>query len=259
MGDRKADFDEITVRRINVVDENGSIRLAIHNKARTPPPTERAFAGITFFDEDGRENGALLISETPTLKFDQYKGDEVVKLENIDDGDKVVVRGLTVSDRPQNEEEYTTKFTEEHGRRPHWREIEKPRAFIGRSINGEAKVSLGDSKGRERIRMLIDQHDVPRIEVLDANGEVIYSLPPEAPRLKLPPTGGLPKWIVFTPAHVLNMVGQDFDLALKWAEQFEDPIRSSWREWLLTAKRMNMGPMKDDHGNGADCNNVSTK
>lgn len=116
MSENNAAFDEITVRRINVVDETGVVRLVIHNQQRTPPPPGRGFAGITFFDEDGRENGALLIMDTPGLKFDQHKGDEVVKLGNFDDGGKEVVRGLTICDRPKNEEEYTAKFEQEHGR-----------------------------------------------------------------------------------------------------------------------------------------------
>lgn len=238
VADKHAEFDEITVRRINVVDENGAIRLAIHNKSRTPPP-ERGFAGITFFDEDGRENGALAIGETPRLTFDQHKGDEVIKLENTDDGGKEIIRGLTVCDRPKNQEEWTVQFEREHGRRPFVRELEKRRAFIGRSLNGRAMVSLGDSVGRERIRLMVDENDAPRIELLDENGEVAFSLPPEAPRLKLPPVEGIPKWIVFTPAHMLGMVGDDFNLALREVESLSEPLRGAWRDWLLTARQMN--------------------
>lgn len=87
--------------------------------------------------------------------------------------------------------------------------------------------------------MIVDENDVPRIEILDENGEVSYSLPPEAPGLKLPPTEGLPKWIVFTPAHVLAMAGNDFDIALRWVDQFDGSIREPWRQWILTARQMN--------------------
>lgn len=33
--------------------------------------------------------------------------------------------------------------------------------------------------GRPRIRMRVDQDDVPRLEFLNENGEVVYSLPPQ--------------------------------------------------------------------------------
>ncbi|WP_353892788.1 hypothetical protein PRVXH_002162 [Proteinivorax hydrogeniformans] len=40
-------------------------------------------------------------------------------------------------------------------------------------------VKLSDSKGNERIRMVIDENDIPKLEFLNGNGEVIYSLPPK--------------------------------------------------------------------------------
>ncbi|MGE6363649.1 hypothetical protein ACQKD9_07370 [Bacillus paramycoides] len=35
------------------------------------------------------------------------------------------------------------------------------------------------SKGKERIRMIVDENDIPRMKFLDAEGKVIYTLPPE--------------------------------------------------------------------------------
>ncbi|MDA3884959.1 MAG: hypothetical protein PF638_05130, partial [Candidatus Delongbacteria bacterium] len=52
------------------------------------------------------------------------------------------------------------------------------RIFMGKSRNNDVSVRLCDSKGKDRIRMVIDSNDVPRMEFLDGQGKVIYSLPP---------------------------------------------------------------------------------
>ena len=53
------------------------------------------------------------------------------------------------------------------------------RMFMGKTSNGEVSVRMNDSEGKERIRMLIDKNDNPKLEFLNEKGEVIYSLPPE--------------------------------------------------------------------------------
>ena len=52
-----------------------------------------------------------------------------------------------------------------------------PRAFMGKTQNGDVSMKLMDSKGKDRIRMVIDENDEPRMEFLDAHGEVTYKLP----------------------------------------------------------------------------------
>lgn len=56
------------------------------------------------------------------------------------------------------------------------------RLFVGREKTpekNEAKVILADSKGRERVRIVVDSSDFPRVEILDENGKVAYKIPPE--------------------------------------------------------------------------------
>jgi len=50
---------------------------------------------------------------------------------------------------------------------------------MGKERNGDMSVKLMDSMGRQRIRMVVDKNDVPRIEFLNENGDVTYKLPPE--------------------------------------------------------------------------------
>src|SRR5260370_11375997 len=65
---KKASFDEIEVKRINVVEPDGTLRLVISDKAHFPglivkgkeyPHETRKTTGILFFDDEGTENGGL--------------------------------------------------------------------------------------------------------------------------------------------------------------------------------------------------------
>ena len=50
---------------------------------------------------------------------------------------------------------------------------------MGKTENGDITVQLMDSKGNQRIRMVVDENDIPKIEFLDSQGNVTYKLPPE--------------------------------------------------------------------------------
>ncbi|RDU37910.1 hypothetical protein DRW41_08860 [Neobacillus piezotolerans] len=55
----------------------------------------------------------------------------------------------------------------------------RDRIIIGKTANGDATVQLPDSKVQPRIRMVVDANDVPGMEFLDGEGNVVYKLPPE--------------------------------------------------------------------------------
>jgi hypothetical protein len=65
---KTAGFDQIDVKRINVVEPDGTIRLAISDKSRFPGlivkgkeyPHDRQTAGPRFFNDEGTENGGLI-------------------------------------------------------------------------------------------------------------------------------------------------------------------------------------------------------
>jgi hypothetical protein len=50
---------------------------------------------------------------------------------------------------------------------------------MGKNTKGEVSVQLFDSKGTPRIRMVVDEKDIPRMEFLDSKVKVTYRLPPE--------------------------------------------------------------------------------
>lgn len=97
MHKQRANFDELYVHRLNIVEPDGTLRMVISNQARLPgsfvkgkeyPHPERKAAGALFYDNEGTEAGGLIYgsfldkSGNPEeanvhLSFDQYMQDQV--------------------------------------------------------------------------------------------------------------------------------------------------------------------------------------
>jgi hypothetical protein len=156
------------------------------------------------------------------------------------------VKGLHIWDLPPGPiSEFRKQFEVEHGRLPTPQEVWRNRVFTGRWFNGEAKTALSDSKGRERIRLIVDSNDIPRIELLDENGYIIHCLAPEGFKpLRLPPIDKLLKDRAGkTPTYLLGVFDNDFDKVLRIVEatreKLGEAVYIAWRDWLLEAKGMN--------------------
>lgn len=208
---KRYDFEEINVKRINILDEDGTIRMAISNKQRFPAPLilegrdvprdGNASAGIVFYNDDGYECGGLAFSSKKTkengieqsvlLAFDPYLQNDVIDLGMYEiNGERTYA--LVFHDRPKK---LITDFIKEHeeaifaedspekmkylGELYENGELGFERMKIEKSVSGEVSIKLSDSKGRQRIRLVVDQNDTPKLEFLDEKGQVIYSLPPK--------------------------------------------------------------------------------
>ncbi len=53
------------------------------------------------------------------------------------------------------------------------------RVVMCKDDDGSAGVFVCDSKGQPRIVLVVDATDTPRIQILDAEGNVAFSVPPE--------------------------------------------------------------------------------
>lgn len=92
---QKQDFDEITAKRIKMVDSTGKTRVILAGEF---PKPRADYAGLIFNKTDGYEAGGLLyggtrdkdgkVSEGSILTFDQYRADQVVALEFDHSGDR---------------------------------------------------------------------------------------------------------------------------------------------------------------------------
>ncbi|MFZ5827320.1 MAG: hypothetical protein ACOY94_23725 [Bacillota bacterium] len=207
-GADKERFGELNVERINVVDEDGTVRLVIANKERFPDPVIGGRVlrrqgirtpGILFYNNAGDECGGLIFgsreengeySSGSALLFDQYRQDQIIGITTSESNGRRKY-GFTVWERPDTpladmvdrveavrqmeagpEREQAMQQLEEEGA------FGARRAFMGRMEDGEVMMALADSKGRDRIRMRVDANDQPRIEFLNEKGDVIFSLPP---------------------------------------------------------------------------------
>ncbi|MEH7402650.1 hypothetical protein V7148_16850 [Gottfriedia acidiceleris] len=206
-----AEFKSINVENINIVDKDGTVRMRIFNNENIPPaimdgkdflPGHRQkdpIAGLMFYNGEGDECGGLIFGSKKdelgnyesyaSLTFDQYKQDQVVQMHYIDENEQRNY-GISIYDRPNTPlpdlVERTHKIQNSELTEPEVdRELENiwkgntPRAFMGKNSIGEITVQLSDSKGKPRIRMVVDENDIPRMEFLDGDGKVTYKIPPE--------------------------------------------------------------------------------
>jgi hypothetical protein len=112
-------FDTIDVQRLNMREADGTLRMAIANKAlfpgaifkgkEYPHASRNDTAGMIMFDDEGTEDGGLIfggktgpdgkVHSFGHLSFDQYMQDQVLVLEQSEhDGRRAA--GLTINDMP---------------------------------------------------------------------------------------------------------------------------------------------------------------
>jgi hypothetical protein len=122
---------------------------------------------MIFFNDEGSENGGLIfggkrnasgdvVDSGGSLSFDRYNANQVVQLLGVDDKENSMA-GMAVSD------------SEENGRGHR-------RIWVGRSADGEARLSLMDAAGNPRIQVTVPSKGTPEIEFLDARGKVTKTI-----------------------------------------------------------------------------------
>jgi hypothetical protein len=202
--DKKETFDEITVKRINVIGEDQSLKLVISNKDRQHsgrmngkdwPKRERK-AGMIFFNDEGDECGGLIYGGATkdgktnsgmSLTMDQYHEDQVIQILNAEyyeNGKSNIERGISISDFPigSNIEERNTKMKElekienADERKQKMREWmkqsgSKKRLFIGRTRGNSSGLFLADTNGQPKMMIYIDDKGNPKIETFNEKGE----------------------------------------------------------------------------------------
>ncbi len=173
---RVAEFDEIRLHRLDVVEPDGTLRLVISNKSRLPPVIikgkerpemgeARPQAGMLFYNDEGSENGGLIfggmknergqvMNSGGSLSFDRYGAGQTIQLAGVDDEDNRFA-GLGVND----------------GAGPR-------RVWAGRDAHGLASVSLADAGGRERVRLQVTADGKASLLFFDGQGSVIHELAP---------------------------------------------------------------------------------
>jgi hypothetical protein len=211
---QKPRFTEIDVERINIIEQDGRVRLVIANDARSPAVVVAGRtlgkaggrAGLMFYNEEGDETGGLIfrgrkvdgqVSAGGHLSFDRYGQDQVIAL-TYQESKGTHSQGLSILDRPpQNFFEISAR-RDSINRMPAgaakdsaWRQwalwqggaaFGAPRLFVGRDRGKAAVLDLKDQFGRSRLRLAVDSLGASRIEFLDDSGRVTLRIPESAQR-----------------------------------------------------------------------------
>lgn len=185
-----ADFREITVERINVVEPDGTTKLVISNRARQAEatiggeelPVDRMRPpGLLFFNDAGDEVGGLVFEGTRVeggggLMFDQAGQDQVLALGIQEFTDPEGVRrsqtGLQFWDRPTDVTILDCLEDEALEEQCHG----VTRGEIGRAPDGSVGLELRDAEGRARMRMSVTSDGRASIDFLDGEGGVVRTL-----------------------------------------------------------------------------------
>jgi hypothetical protein len=209
LAERVARFDEIEVRRISIVDERGVMRMSLSGKPMHPGlfrgevivQRDRPTAGLLFFTEEGTECGGLTfigrtnerghVDDEAGLTMDAYEQDQVMWLHRGQRRGRSIF-GLVLAEQPFSPLTEFVKWIKGVRKwafllvyllnprfRQRLQEAHGMRLSIGRVRGKDVGVFMYDTKGRRRIRMVVDGVDVPRMEFLNEAGKVTHALPPK--------------------------------------------------------------------------------
>jgi hypothetical protein len=192
---------ELTTERINIVEPDGQLKMVISGTQRQHPglvagrplPVRERGAGLTFFNEAGDECGGLLYNgnqreASMVYSIDQFRNDQLMQLQYSQRaGASQIVRsyGLKLWDRNDDfplaqELAYLDSLRALHDTAAYQRGVAQlvatnrlgaERLFLGKATSGETGLFLRDSKGRVRLKIYIDGHDQPLVQLLDATGK----------------------------------------------------------------------------------------
>ena len=202
---RNERYDEITVRRLRVVDASGATRLILTGKpipegtiagkklARTSGP--RDDAGIMFYNDNGDEQGGLTYSgrngeQGGALTFDAWQQDQAIEIQH-GSGPAGSDSYIAGNELPQ---ESLSEIGADFQRETMAARSDEQRIAIRRRYRSEGKfgyqrwqlgnragiseLRLSDAKGHARLRLRVTADGDARVEFLDATGTVVKSLTP---------------------------------------------------------------------------------
>ncbi len=171
-------FEEVSVRRLNVVDADGSTRLVLAGQDDFPLPIldgktysrQVSPAGIVFYNRKGNEVGGLALTDVEAgkvsaLAFDYPTVDAIALVTRMGPDGKPISSGLEVAQQVP-----LGLSVAESGK------LSACRIAIQNKEN-DAEILLSDSRGRNRIRLRVDKADQACMEILDPEGKVIFRAP----------------------------------------------------------------------------------
>jgi hypothetical protein len=169
-------FDEINVRRINIVDSIGKTRIVISSPEKFPNPIingkeyPRSInpAGLVFYNNQGNECGGIALvnveSGEQAMTIFDYSNSEAIGFGKYESKDgSYFEAGISILDRiPLNAD------MDKVG------SMGQERVSISNS-NKNASIKLLDPTGKERILLSVDSTGAPLFQILDTAGKIIFN------------------------------------------------------------------------------------
>lgn len=194
----------LIVERLDVVEPDGTLRVALYSKARDPgailrgksyPHPARTQSGMLFYNDEGSEVGGLIFAGRTgpdgkresggALSFDGYEQDQIVQLIGYREGGDGL-SGLSVSDRPDKSMDYS--MMSKYAAATSQKEAEaiaqsanfggQSRAFFGRDGEENSTVVLRDGEGRKRLIMKVQKDGEASINFLNEKGQIVRTVKP---------------------------------------------------------------------------------
>ena len=205
----KQHFHELDVERLNILDTSGRYCFVLTNGSRAPGAViagkeiRRSLSNntpaILFYNEEGDESGALQTAGrmkkdgsyygSSRLVFDRFRRDEMLAFQYYEDPvggyagmslqdtrdifqSEYVEGNDSIRSMPNGpaKTEALQKFRDSNN-------TGAGRLFIGKNRKKAVIVDLRDKQGTSRLRLLVDSLGTPRLDFLDENGQITYTLP----------------------------------------------------------------------------------
>ncbi|MDY8137685.1 hypothetical protein [Aquimarina sp. 2201CG5-10] len=214
--EKNEEFDIITAKRINIVNDDGTIVMAISNKQQIAAPRmngkeypvdmieRQHFAGMIFFNENGDEMGGLIFNSNRLpdgrkygsghLSFDRFNDNQVINLEHQENIHGKIKSGITFYDRKGDGSfgknldllhEYKYADISKSRKKEIIDEIRSmkkngdlgtERVFLG-SYNEIPQLTMKDNLGNERIKLFIDSSNIARLNFYNDKGVLLDKFP----------------------------------------------------------------------------------
>lgn len=199
---KKRKFEEINVERINIIESDGKLKMTLANKRKLPNPIingrelydakgERG-PGMIFYNDDGDEVGGYLFGNWGVhFSMDQHKQDQIVYMQVLndkkgrpglagywvspqsytmtsDERDRILDSIFAISDKAKRDSARKEFFAKEESYN---------KVFMGKNREEKTGLFLFDKNLNTRLRIYIDTTGSPKLEFLNKEGNIIYTLP----------------------------------------------------------------------------------
>lgn len=202
--EKKVNLDELTVKRINIIENDGTIRMVLANKEKQHSgrmdnkdwENRERHSGMIFFNDEGDECGGLIygvkeskgkINSGMSLTMDKYKDDQVVQILNNEsyhnEKETRSERGIIIKSYPENSHiikrnealSVAEKIEDPNTRKNEIRKImkemgPKQRLFLGQTAGNSSALILADKEGTPKIMLFVDDQGTPQFQVMDEKG-----------------------------------------------------------------------------------------